>query len=161
MKATVITILATAAITGIGGYLAYPYFGAAADPDTPFISACETAIKTRLKAPSTYKRLNEPSVTVTKISPDKAMATHDLSGLANQWQIDQVKDAYADLGAYRHRAIIRYESANAYGTPMANVSTCEVIEFGEGPPDLQSGQVLIDGQTNTDWLISGMRGLAQ
>lgn len=118
--------------------------------DTPLVQACEVALKKRLLAPATYRR-------VGVVESQSAMPLEEY--LTNE-RSDSIKDFYRKLGKQpvRARAIIEYDAANAFGTPLRSFADCT---YEASSADAVSGvsehSVKIGGKTTTDHLIDAVK----
>lgn len=156
----IIAIITVAAICA-GGYFAYPSVRQRLDPHGPLLAACENSLKERLKAPSTYERVEDPLVVVDEATPEEAMpilpSEAEDEGLRDARE--RMRQVYRQSGAFKHTAFIRYESANSFGAPIAGLSTCDYFSYQETPPttdDLRHARILIDGKTNFDRALEGV-----
>ena len=97
--------------------------------ESGFSKACEAAIQGRLKAPSTYKRIDLVRTT-EPISFEEYAKKRDWSPV--------LYEAYKKDGHkyVRHTATITYEASNSFGVPVRSVLKCthETSE-GEEPTD--------------------------
>lgn len=123
----------------------------AAAPEAQLLAACDKAISARLKSPSSYRRIDALPYRPSHLSPEAA---------AGDGADPREVAVYARMGgAWRHRIMIEYDAANAYGTPMRAAATCDYLGFSEAPPDKVTDTLIrIDGQTDSDWLIRGLGG---
>lgn len=158
MKKHGLAIITGIAAMGVAGYLAYPEIKQILDPQGAFLDACENALKDRLKAPSTYQRTKEPLVTVEEVTVEEAMPVTPREAENEEYRKsrDAMRYVYRQEGAFRHTAFIWYESANSFGAPVAELSTCDYYSYKMTPPasdDLRFADVKIDGQTNFDRIM--------
>lgn len=135
------------------------------DPYAEFFDACEETLKDRLKAPSTFRMLDEPTVTATKVSAAVAAGPppDDFRGTDQHTRLQELHELQLSMyrdGAWRHRALIEYEAQNAFGTPIRNVSRCDAYTFDEAPPTSRYGnvRVQVDGKSAMEWLTDQVRG---
>lgn len=164
-KHDVVAIIGIVAVCA-AGYLAYPAIQQRLDPHGPLLAACEAAIKDRLKAPSTYRRAEKPIFTVEEVTPEEAMPTipEEAESESLREAREAMRSLYRQTGAFRHTAVIKYDSANSFGTPLRGLDLCESYTTSKDTPgqkDVRPGSVLINGKTTTDWAIEGIRSLSQ
>ncbi|GGG77714.1 hypothetical protein GCM10011415_28300 [Salipiger pallidus] len=134
--------------------------------DGKFISACEDTLKKRLKAPSTYRRLSDPHIAESVATlddykgwtdnPEKKASDQDRQArnpkLA-EMQAAQTRRFLLDEHTLK-RAIIEYEAANSYGTPIRGYALCTFADPSpESFSDFDRQNVMIDGRTAFEWSL--------
>lgn len=130
-----------------------------------FALTCEEAIKSRLKAPSTYDRIRASSIVRTQATLSEYMGEETEE--KRQWrQEDQPTDQYfKDMrtgmsakfkaGDYDLvRMDIEYDAANGFGAPIRSRARCEVIVPAGGPAAIPPFETpRIDGFDQLDWTM--------
>lgn len=118
--------------------------------ETTLLSACQAELKSRLIAPSTYNLLEKTFVVKeltfeewTEIDPPKAAERKARKQLYKE-----------GLKAKDYTVVMRYDSANAFGTPIAKTSVCSFISTDD-LADLKTGTkayfaLRIDGKTRDE-----------
>lgn len=126
-----------------------------------FIASCEEVLKERLRAPSTYVRVEKPEVRVeTRTIADQefeSMVDSEgysplLKGLAREQRA--AGEAYVESTWYS--TTIRYDAENAFGTPMRGIASCASGESYTGTPsgfDVGRSGVVVAGKTQIEWVL--------
>jgi len=119
--------------------------------DPKLVQICEELIKDRLRSPSTYQR-REASQYDNLVSLEKA----------KEYIPDMTKTQERSISEGRSRptrfeAFIKYEAANAYGTPVAGLSMCEYFSSSGTLEYANKTNVKIDGKTSTERLIDSLK----
>jgi hypothetical protein len=111
-----------------------------------FLDACEHALKERLKAPSTYRRISATELTPVLLSVEEYVSAH------------QDRKAYETLALanssspVRLSALVSYDAANAFGTPLRHSSEC--IYDASGVSEIPGPYAIkVDGTTNIERLF--------
>lgn len=127
--------------------------------ESKFVAACETALKSRLRSPSGYKRV-EVTEYNNPISIDEYVAIRraEKSELL-KFEIDYMKNS--NKQPTRHIAFISYDAPNAYGTLVRGTSQCEYVTSDGDASRASEILVKIDGKTNTDRLIDAVKSMTQ
>ena len=144
-----IKAIIASAIVLVTGCSAGVYLGYLPNPlDSKMERACELALKSRLKSPSGYHRVNISSY-------DKSINVGDVIG-------SMIKDRESDsnIETYRSEAqkrpvqpklfqlFIEYDAPNSYGTPIRDVAECTYISKYDGSvEEVEEWNVKIDGET--------------
>lgn len=124
--------------------------------DPPMVKACETAIKKRLRSPSTYKRIN------ISRSSSRETASEFKAHIAKEESSEAVRDMLLrDMdqnGPQRthYTLLIEYDASNAYGAPIRDIAECAYT----GKSDSNAKDyfdVTIDGKSHLDWLKSALQ----
>ena len=168
--------------------------------ETVFVENCELIFKDRLKAPSTYQRLEyffdeKPATPIESIYYDQKAnademnrfksANEDLEQLKSSIESDEqyFKNKYGDLWKNvmksklaminlefryytscladnecptRATALVKYQAANSFGTPLANVFKCSV-NYSEDLKGKSDRSIYVDGFTKTDWITESLK----
>jgi hypothetical protein len=131
--------------------------------DAALLGACDEAIQERLKAPSTYERVNSTEFERRPATLDdfmgwtkpemelqaRALAIHNQRyAEALKLQMDAFRIGEYDL----IESVIQYDADNAFGTPIRSTATCSDV-INRGATFEQFGPIgpRINGQTNLDW----------
>lgn len=117
-------------------------------------SACEEAIKQRLAAPATYKRISVSS----QVEPiSRADLEHSLLDVSKERRnLELMRFDEGSRIPKRHTRIIVSDAANGFGVPIRATSACTYVS-PDDKPDPSWVLVEIDGKTNTQWAISRMQ----
>lgn len=107
-----------------------------------FVKACEAALQDRLKAPSTYKRINLIRLDETLTANEYARGDQDVF---DKWIKSEKKPV-------RHTAVITYDAANSFGVPIRGIAKCSIDTAPDKEPSGLMEDIEIDGRSNMDWL---------
>lgn len=171
----------------IGGFICVAVAGGALyfwqnppkpNPDSAFLAACEETLKKRLKAPSTYNRVEiqwanelissdpeqlEKEVADLKDLMDQAeseiqAATYEVQMLEKELELitARMSKKMGTNGKY-FRAFISYDADNSYGTPLRSLVECEFTSFEQEFRVIYNDAVRVNGETHHDWIMSGLR----
>lgn len=126
------------------------------DSDSKMVTACETALKERLLAPSLYKRI--------EIDERKMPADHESyeARLVKRGQRDpsftdeEIKDRLRrfDIGLSKpivFAVFIKYDSPNTYGTPIRYHAVCGYLDDPEDHSEPTQYKVEVNGKTDNEW----------
>jgi hypothetical protein len=113
--------------------------------DSPFVKACESELKSRLRSPSGFKRIS------LRFEDQKDISVKDYIDniLSHDQEVDPwVKD---DLESKRKipakfTAFIEYDAPNAYGTPVRGVAMCEYYSDDGNFTYYDRHRVIVDGK---------------
>jgi hypothetical protein len=141
MRIFLLAVIAACAVGGAAYHYGYYPF------TSPLLAACEEAMKERLKAPSTYRRI---SVSETKepLSFEQYYAARPES--------DAVKTVLirgATEKPVKRTILIEYDAANAFGTPLRSRSLCTFEASDSREVPLGKDFVTIDGKSYVQWLV--------
>lgn len=135
-----------------------------------FVGECGSVIKERLRSPSTYNLIEYTKPAVAPftvewwVSNNPRKTIHDPNARESyeetyKMQLDLMTSFANDGSRSVASTFIKYEAANAFGTPVASTVKCEAEVIGDAlssdPDDYRS--VLIDGKTHFDWLIGQIK----
>jgi len=170
MGKLVVGILVFLVVAGAGYWAAASgTFGQNIDPLRLFpyekrVSSCERVLSERLRAPSTYHRVD-----VSEIHNGDPLATVDdlvkdgLRGAAldniRDWMKGSSRDS-AKPAVYEY--LIHYDAANGFGAPVRGIAACTYVSlFGQQAPtsDLLDN-VFVDGITSLDWTLESVKAQA-
>lgn len=122
-------------------------------------SQCETVIKERLRAPSTYKRISvdvdkDP---LTRSEYVELLRSEDTGPGLTSALLEQ--QAAGKHNPTRYTLWISYDAANAYGTPIRSKSRCAYVSHTGDWPRQGAYLLEVDGLTSLDWMTknSGVR----
>lgn len=139
-------------VIGASGYGLFKYNKVFGLFDSPLVTACEELITNRLRSPSTYHRIEISEY-------EEPIPTADLGQYFDENQISRTGRSLVEDRVYtptNFKVFVRYEAANAYGTPVANLSLCERATLSGDLGRVYSSTVKIDGKTETEWLIEAV-----
>lgn len=149
MKYIVATLLCV--IFLLGSYIAYSKGLLNRLFDPKMVQICEELIKDRLRSPSTYRR-----VEVTQFSEAvSAERAHALDPKMTRTEVIAINDGRAKPTNFQ--VFIKYEAANAFGTPISGLSLCEYYSVFGSDKYANAFSVKIDGKTSTEWLVEGLK----
>ena len=121
-----------------------------------FLSSCDAVLKERLKSPSTYKRMNSPTIKLVRreISDDEfeESLADDLEE-TKEWKRRRRADGNYQFKT-KYETILEYDVANKFGTPIRDLAICESREnYGDSPSELaiRESSVQVDGYTRFEW----------
>ncbi len=111
---------AVLAVIGGGAW----YTTQVAKPDA-FAEACDNEIKEDLRSPSTYRvtQVRELSQKASDEEIEKFCGIYAKDPDIFEWCMTTTKRD----GAWSHMRLVNYEAANAYGTPVAGMSSCRLV----------------------------------
>lgn len=116
----------------------------------PFVAACEEAVKERLVAPSTYRRI--------KLTEARERITFDelLAGEASE-NVKKLMRRAATREPVRMVALFEYDATNAHGVPIRLKSRCTYETASDPDFDVETarGLVKIDGKHVSGWPSEG------
>jgi hypothetical protein len=132
--------------------------------ESKFELACEDVVKSRLLAPSAYKRIS--------IERDDQLLTREeyVAYLADRNESDVMTKLYLkgfDDGQDKPsklRAFITYDAPNAFGTPIRGTSECEYVSnSGKEDSDRNFYRLLVkvDGDDQNSWLVKRLKEAKQ
>lgn len=150
---------ALAALAGAGFY----YFSNSTI-EAQFLTACDGAMKDRLKSPSTYARVSANFRHETMQIGDyvdlknKAIASllpsQDTSGRRAKLYADQIQLAKDGKTApTQTSALISYDVENSFGANIRASFDCNYIDDDGKDMRFNSSWVMIDGETLLDWTV--------
>ncbi len=126
------------------------------DSDSKMVTACETALKERLLAPSLYRRI--------EIDERKMPTNHESyeARLVKRGQRDpsftdeEIKDRLRRFDAGLSNPIvfalfIKYDSPNIYGTPIRYHAACGYLDDPEDHSEPKWDNVEVNGKTDNEW----------
>lgn len=126
------------------------------DSDSKMVTACETALKERLLAPSLYKRI--------EIDERKMPTDHGSyeARLVKRGQRDpsftdeEIKDRLRRFDKGLSNPIvfalfIKYDSPNIYGTPIRYHAVCGYLDDPEDHSEPTQYEVEVNGKTVNEW----------
>lgn len=118
--------------------------------DSKLVSACELLLKDRLRAPSTYHRIEVSEYTKTLSGRD---FLDDLGSRVS----GTVSDRYRDMGnGTQYLAFIEYEASNGFGVPVRSTVRCDFfVEDGSTRQPDEWG-TLINGKTKIESMLDGL-----
>lgn len=125
-----------------------------------FLAACESALKERLKAPSTY-RLIRSRQGVREADPDEAVGPVRGTTPEQRALTTELRQIYERAGAFSHFILLDYEAQNSFGVPLADTAVCEVFTHSRDAPGRHAyspSSVRINGKTNFDLILDGLSG---
>jgi hypothetical protein len=108
--------------------------------------ACESEIKERLLAPTTFKKLSTSSAR-------KEIAIEE-------YLIDEKQEsvrATLRLGfskATEFEMIVQYEASNAYGVPIRSFANCRYRTLSDNASKASKFSVIVNGMSHVDWLVN-------
>lgn len=162
MKRGAIFLIGLTVAGGAGWY----WWTAFASPEVQFYSMCETVIKERLRAPSTYRR----------IKVEYASKALDAAGYYREKDLEYAAAASVELRALIYEdmqagsklvadgkikpqlisANIQYDAANGFGTPIRSLANCQY--FQERAVDkLYSSNLKLNGKTQLQYAIDALK----
>ena len=164
MRKTFTAILALGFV-GCGASLSSP------TPSTSILSACEEAIKGRLKAPATYSRISSTDVSQPIDTTGLAEALseefdylNELETLSPEQHLRKAQilprlivleqPELAEGPPMKFKLLIEYDSDNSYGVPIRSTDTCSYEAFDGDTSRADAQNVLVNGKNAHDWLIS-------
>lgn len=126
------------------------------DSDSKMVTACETALKERLLAPSLYKRIE---IDETKMSADHESYEARLVKRGQRdpsFTDEKIKDRLRrfDKGLSNPvllAVFIRYDSPNIYGTPIRYHAVCGYLDDPEDYSEPTAYNVEVNGKTDNEW----------
>lgn len=127
-----------------------------------FLLACDGAIKDRLKAPSTYKRISSSfHIQSLNIDQYEKLFIEDLGSATDMYQVDLINRQIENAKKKQFplelaTAYITSEAKNSFGVPIRNNFYCRKVKQGKDW-QLTKDSVEIDGQTNLEWAIEGIK----
>ena len=115
--------------------------------DSELVRVCEEQIKERLRSPSTFVRteVNEYSKPISLA--ELASFDDDITMTQRQAIVDG-RNVPTNFEIF-----IKYDAANAYGTPVAGLSMCEYFSISGKIDSIFSFNMKVDGETNQDRMI--------
>lgn len=116
------------------------------------INACEDALKERLKAPSTYRRI-KVTESQQSITFEQYFAASNDSPAVQSFLRSMAKQPPTQLMTF-----IEYDAANAFGTPIRSISKCTYNTLDPTRSTDSKELVEIDGKSNTRWLVDQVVG---
>lgn len=130
-----------------------------------FLASCEEVIMDRLKSPSSYRRINDPEVTLTQ----SVISDHEFEELMTPFSPEAQEGARARrmsgtgwVEKSNFVTTVEYDAANAFGTLIRRSSSCRSGTAYSGTPgrfDLSVTAVEVDGRTTADWFVEQSRKL--
>jgi hypothetical protein len=131
-----------------------------------FAEACEDIIKERLKAPSTYHRVDLYGPLISMGTWQEAMGwdfpEKKESSLLSSARSEMSKRAhdtmvklYTDSPPTIARLFIDYEAANSFGVPIPQKSVCQTVVHADGEllDALPNLALLVDGFSSMEWSV--------
>lgn len=118
--------------------------------DSKMVSSCEVALKDRLKAPSTYHRI-EVTEASEKMSFDDYFSENETSPATRNQQ-----RRYAKEPPVRLIVFIKYEAANAFNVPLRSIAECTYASLDGSQPS-RPDFVKINGKSNTEWMVDSVK----
>lgn len=119
--------------------------------DSALLTACETAIKSELLAPASYRRISVRE-TAEKIDLQKYLRDHETSPAVRQLL------ARSSSQPMRGHALIVYDASNAFGVPIRAGADCtyEALD-ANGLVNADQWLIKIDGKTRNQRLLEHLR----
>ncbi|WP_156939494.1 MULTISPECIES: hypothetical protein [unclassified Mesorhizobium] len=125
---------------------------------------CEQVLVDRLRAPSTYKRIGidhysdpVPLEEFQKIKEDEIANSSDANWQDFQRRMLKIGIDGITSGSQRapimFKKYIRYDAANAYGTPIRDLSECTLLSEKGSESEATLFNVRVDGTTRQEYLI--------
>ncbi|RWB68368.1 MAG: hypothetical protein EOQ49_22690 [Mesorhizobium sp.] len=125
---------------------------------------CEKILIDRLRSPSTYKRIEidhysdpVPLEEFRKIREDEIAKTSNAGYRDFERQMLKINTdliASGSRGApIMFKKYIRYDAANAYGTPIRALSECTLLSENGSESEASIFNVRVDGTTKSEYLI--------
>lgn len=161
IPATAVALLAI----GFGGAALAGMFQS---PQSRLTEACGVALQERLVSPSSYNLLDATEVRFQPYSTVWEVGNGDEEkGRSDRATLERSDDEFVkEVLAYYDRmerdgyrvasTILKYESMNRLGVLLVGYSRCELVLPDENiPRDIRSSSVVIDGQNNGAWRLSG------
>lgn len=122
------------------------------DPASPLIAACEAALKERLVAPATYRRIR-----VTK-APDELVPAEEYFEKSGDSPAVVAALRASGQQPMRRRAIIEYDAENRIGVPLRGIVECSYDALGKEELDrVTASSVRVNGKTITDYMIDAIK----
>jgi hypothetical protein len=114
--------------------------------------ACEEAFKERLKSPSSYKRVSA----ISDNNPADEIAFFLSRGIRAEESRDIYRKAWAlsKPNFMRHHVSFSYDAKNAFGAELRGRFECEYYSDEETALRATSSNVVVNGKTNLEWLVS-------
>jgi hypothetical protein len=120
--------------------------------DSAFLKACDEAIKDNLRSPSTYQRIEVSEVQEQLSIDDFTRGMEADEAALYKGRSDK---------AVRTRALISYDAANVYGTPIRDLADCTYDTIDGSISVVNKFFVKIDGKTLTEKLLDDIRRAKQ
>lgn len=133
------------------GAVSVIFISACSPADSNLYSACDEAVKLRLKAPSSYERVGETK-SETVIEETAFFLYRDVMD-------EKVRHAYRKGWAdkpptfKRYEVRLAYEAQNSFGARLRSAAKCEFYTDDGTTDDARAATVVIDGKTLQDWLL--------
>ena len=115
--------------------------------DSELVRVCEEQIKERLRSPSTYVRIEATEYPKLVLQDEIELFDDDIT-MTEQRAIEEGRYDPTNFEIF-----IKYEAANAYGTPVAGLSMCEYFSISGKAENIFSFNVKVDGETNHDQML--------
>lgn len=115
--------------------------------DPPLTAACEPALKERLKAPSTYRR-----IAVSEYREPLSFEAYYAARPEKSEAVKLLRVRTATEKPVKLTAIMEYDASNSFGVALRSKALCtyEAIDGNDLP---SQASVKIDGQTNGQLLL--------
>lgn len=150
--------------------IALPLLAGCSFTESALTKACEAEIKSRLRSPSTYERVDllvdavEIPVAAWKSKEEDRLAGRNPDGDLTEEDKKLIDLTVTVLSAGDSNPTLfikffSYDAANAYGTPVRGVSKCEYISNDGENGDISRQWLLVDGETHAEWLLSAIQKL--
>lgn len=153
------------ALAAGGGVLLWPKLFPT--PLDRFATACEGTLKERLRSPKTYSRVLVEHFPLAEQTLDQFLSLDSeeerqrymrlvRTNSSVQKSHDLMVDYFDKVHPKRLRALITYDAANAYGTPIRGFAECTTsIQTDLDFSAETFGGVSVNGQTSIEWALRG------
>jgi hypothetical protein len=120
--------------------------------NSKFLDLCEAAIKSQLRSPSGYKRIDW-KFEKTLLSPDQYLGKLEKQGKAvgnelTKFEIDALRNGRYNPAAFS--GVVEYDAPNAFGTPIRGNSTCDYLSLSGNLDHLGEVNIKVNGKSMTD-----------
>lgn len=127
--------------------------GACSPSDSKLVSGCEAQIKERLRSPSTYNRISVREYS-EPVPADVYIQEREKLDTPRVVEYERGRLADGSIKPTNHIAIIEYDAANVYGTPIRSFSKCEYRTSQPRLDDVMAPLIKVDGATNLERLTN-------
>lgn len=152
-------VIAAIGAAAVGGIVAYSAGVFASDN---FVKSCELGIKIRLKAPSTYKRVDVLDHTAATTIDELKKVDYHLTSLQKD---EMAKNGNVPLV---RKVIITYDANNSFNAPVRGMASCATYRIGKptdqtiaykglGDDHLEAITIKVDGKSFQDLQLEALR----
>ena len=130
-----------------------------------FLASCEEVIMDRLKSPSSYRRINDPEVTLSQSVISDLEFEELMTPLSPEAQEGARARRMSGAGWVEKSnfvTTIEYDAVSAFGASLRQSSSCRSGTAYSGTPgrfDVSVTAVEVDGRTTVDWFVEQSRKL--